>query len=95
MSTATVARPQAGTDGWGEMNELTYPPDMPPMPEGVVIVTPDGTEIPVDCHYSRQTEDGVHVWQVLPIPGVVVSALRVRLLPGKTSVELTLEDSSE
>ena len=58
---------------------------LPDPPVNVRAVTPDGTEIPLECRYVGWV-DGVHRWEAVISVGVPVDGVRMDVLPAHTEV---------
>lgn len=68
-------------------------PELPPAPENVRIVLPDGEVIPVEVFYNGRNVDGLHEWvATVPIPIWVGCSIKADAVPPYTSILAAVVD---
>ena len=66
----------------------------PTPPANVRLITPDDTEIPLECRYDGQDETGIHQWVAVSPADVVIRpgmSLRADMMPARSSITLGCE----
>lgn len=67
----------------------------PPAPTNVRIVTQDGRELAVDCIYTGQDDDLMHMWVAIVPDGVEWAQIKIGRLPPRTSISLASRKTSQ